>query len=52
MKEKSTCSLVSELKQREGVKQIWVAPYEPYAIHVNGEVIEDSGPANLLVVID
>lgn len=49
----STASLVSALKNREGVSETWVNPHDDYQINVNlTNVEQDTGPAIILVVAD
>lgn len=53
LKEVPTCTLVEELKAREGVDFITADPYVPYSIKVEGaDGIEDTGAAILMIVTD
>jgi len=45
--------IVEELCKREGVKEIWIEPYERYAIiPERSDSVHDTGAARILVVID
>lgn len=48
----STRQLVEELQKRQGVNRRMISPYEKYKIILDDSIIEDIGPAVLLVVID
>ena len=48
----STQELVEELKKREAVESICVAPYEDYRITVGDKEISDRGPAVILRIWD
>lgn len=48
----STTELVQELKHREGVKEVLVQPHDGYTILAGLNIIENTGPAVLLIVID
>ena len=48
----STRELVEELKKREGVETVEVAPYEDYRFSVGAREISDQGPAVLLRIWD
>lgn len=52
IKEYTTRELVEELKKREGVEHVQCQPYEDYAISSNTAMLNDTGPAVILVVID
>lgn len=47
-----TCQLVKELKKRDGVKKITVAPYEPYTIQIGNTCISKDGPMSVYLVED
>ena len=48
----STQELVEELKKREAVEAIHVAPYEDYCVTVGDKEIADQGPAVILRIWD
>ena len=53
LKDIPTCYLVDELCKREGVKEVWIEPYERYAIiPERSDSVHDTGAARILVVID
>lgn len=48
----STAKLVEELRLREGVKEVFVPPYERLEIIVNGIRNIESGPVTVFVIVD
>ena len=48
----STQELVEELKKREAVEAICVAPYEDYRITIGDKEMTDQGPAVILRIWD
>ncbi len=52
LKNVSTKALVEELKTREGVEALRVAPYEPHTLTANGETIQSGGPVVILRIWD
>ncbi len=56
LKDFATCDLVKELKTREAVSRVKVAPYENFSIEVEGQRVFKSapaaGPAVLMAVWD
>jgi hypothetical protein len=52
-----TCVLVEELKSREAVNNVWVDPYVPFEVNVNGKVVRNedvpkTGPVVILTIWD
>lgn len=52
LKEVSTVDLVEELKKREGIDYIEVAPYECYGAHSEEYSYGDIGPATIIIITD
>lgn len=48
----STEELVKELRSRKGVKELIAEPYQLCEIKIREEVVMETGPAIILVVID
>lgn len=52
MEKNTTKELHEELVKREDVKEIIVAPYEPFKIVTDQGECESTGPARILINID
>lgn len=52
MKNQTTKEIHEELAKREGVKEIVVAPHEPFKIVTDQVEYESTGPAVILINID
>lgn len=52
LKQYATKILVEELKKRKAVEFYVVNPYENYEIRFGKTIISESGPVNILIVLD
>ncbi|OZV11689.1 hypothetical protein CIW83_13645 [Tissierella sp. P1] len=52
IKDIATKELIEELRNRNGVKELIAEPYDSFKIMVKEQILEETGPAIILVVID
>ena len=52
IKDIATKELIEELRNRNGVKELIAELYDSFKIMVKEQILEETGPAIILVVID
>lgn len=49
LKDYTTKELTEELIKREGIITTYIDPHKPFAVYIDGKVIQQTGPAILII---